>query len=76
MTDEQDSQDVEASEDVEETPAEDENGEKVDDTPVPEEGDGEKGLGSESGALGGEESPPHNPDPATKGATKGTEGAL
>lgn len=52
-----------------------------DDTPVNEEsGDdeesGEKGLGSESGALGGEESPPNNPDPSTKGATKGTEGAL
>jgi len=46
-----------------------------DDNAVDEES-GEKGLGSESGALGGEESPPHNPDPATKGATKGTEGAL
>jgi hypothetical protein len=38
--------------------------------------DGETGLGSESGALGGGESPPNNPDPSTKGATKGTEGAL
>jgi hypothetical protein len=27
---------------------------------------GEKGLGSESGAVGGEESPPNNPDPSTK----------
>ncbi|MBA2545236.1 MAG: hypothetical protein H0V15_00025 [Solirubrobacterales bacterium] len=46
-----------------------------DDNAVDEES-GEKGLGSESGALGGEESPPNNPDPSTKGATKGTEGAL
>ena len=37
---------------------------------------GEKGLGSESGAVGGGESPPNNPDPSTKGATKGTEGAI
>jgi hypothetical protein len=37
---------------------------------------GEKGLGSESGASGGEESPPGNADPSTKGATKGTEEAL
>jgi hypothetical protein len=38
--------------------------------------DGEMGLGSESGALGGGESAPNNPDPSTKGATKGTKGAL
>lgn len=48
----------------------------VGDTPASKEGSGEMGLGSESGALGGGESPPNNPDPSTKGATKGTEGAL
>ena len=48
---------------------------RSDDTPADEES-GEKGLGSESGALGGEESAQNNPDPSTKGATKGTEGAL
>jgi hypothetical protein len=37
---------------------------------------GEKGLGSESGGVGGEESAPNNPDPSTKGATKGTEEAI
>jgi len=41
----------------------------------PEEGDnneaneGEKGLGTESGAAGGGESPPSNPDPSTEGGT-------
>ncbi len=53
----------------------DENEKSVDDTPV-EEDEGDKGLGSESGAAGGGNSPPNNPDPSTKGATKGTEGAL
>ena len=48
-------------------------GETVDDTPEPEEGSGEKGLGSDSDA---EDVPPNNPDPSTKGATKGTKGAL
>ena len=48
----------------------------VGDTPANKEGSGEMGLGSESGALGGGESPPNNPDPSTKGATKGTKGAL
>jgi hypothetical protein len=46
-------------------------GETADDTPEPEEGSGEKGLGSEA-----EDVPPNNPDPSTKGATKGTKGAL
>ncbi|CAN5528404.1 hypothetical protein BH20ACT15_BH20ACT15_10450 [soil metagenome] len=50
--------------------------ESSDDTPVPDEDSGEEGLGTESGASGGGESPPNNPDPSTKGATKGTEGAL
>jgi hypothetical protein len=45
-------------------------------TPANKEESGELGLGSESGALGGGESPPNNPDPSTKGATKGTNGAL
>ena len=48
----------------------------VGDTPDNTEGSGEMGLGSESGALGGGKSPPNNPDPSTKGATKGTNGAL
>jgi len=48
-------------------------GETGDDTPEPEEGSGEKGLGSDSDA---EDVPPNNPDPSTKGATKGTKGAL
>lgn len=48
-------------------------GETMDDTPEPEEGSGEKGLGSDSDA---EDVPPNNPDPSTKGATKGTKGAL
>jgi hypothetical protein len=47
----------------------------VGDTPANKEGSGEMGLGSESGALGGGESAPNNPDPSTKGATKGTKGA-
>src|SRR5512132_4398041 len=41
-------------------------------TPAHKEESGEMGLGSESGALGGGESPPNIPDPSTKGATKGT----
>lgn len=62
--------------DGEEDPSEEDRSETdEDDTPEDEES-GEKGLGSESGALGGEKSPPNNPDPSTKGATKGTEGAL
>ncbi len=67
------------SDEEERTPESDEEtgkGKTADDTPEPDEGSGEKGLGSESGALGGEESPPNNPDPSTKGATKGTEGAI
>jgi hypothetical protein len=52
-------------------------GETGDDTPEPEEGSGEKsgdkGLSSDSDA---EDVPPTNPDPSTKGTTKGTEGAL
>jgi hypothetical protein len=31
---------------------------------------GEKGLGSESGATGGGESSPSNPDPSTEGVTE------
>lgn len=49
-------------------------GETTDETPEseePEEGSGEKGLGSEA-----EDVPPNNPDPSTKGATKGAKGAL
>jgi hypothetical protein len=46
-------------------------GETADDTPEPDEGSGEKGLGSEA-----EDVPPNNPDPSTKGATKGTKRAL
>ncbi len=38
--------------------------------------EGEKGLGSESNAVGGGESATTNPDPSTKGATKGTQEAL
>jgi hypothetical protein len=59
-----------AADGEEDTPADEE------DTPDDDEETGGKGLGSESGALGGEKSPPNNPDPSTKGATKGTEGAL
>ena len=46
-------------------------GETMDETPEPEEGSGEKGLGSQA-----QDVPPNNPDPSTKGATKGTKGAL
>ncbi len=57
--------------------AEDGGGEKAPESESGEEADeGEKGLGSESGAVGGGESAPTNPDPSTKGATKGTQGAL
>jgi hypothetical protein len=41
-----------------------------------DEGEGDKGLGSETGGAGGAESPPTNADPSTQGATKGTEGPL
>ncbi len=34
-----------------------------------EANEGEKGLGSETGGLGGGESSPSNPDPSTKGTT-------
>jgi hypothetical protein len=66
--------DEEGSDEEEETsPGHGGGGETVDDTPEPEEGSGEKGLGSDSDV---EDVPPNNPDPSTKGATKGTEGAL
>ena len=70
MTDERDEQLGD-----EETSPKGEDEHTADDAPAEEE-IGEKGLGTESGASGGGKSPPNNPDPSTKGATKGTEGAL
>ena len=65
-------EEAESADDAEES----DRGETADETPEPEEGSGEKGLGSESGGSGGASSPPNNPDSSTKGATKGTEGAV
>lgn len=76
MSDEERNEAAEESTEEEKTEEEETDTDKsADDTPVADD-TGDKGLGTESGAAGGGESPPNNPDPSTKGATKGTEGAL